>query len=212
MLHMHNHAVTNLPCSQCTIRQSPTSHALNVQSCSHHPHMLPVHNHAVTNLPCSQCTIMQSPTSHAPNAQSGSHQPPMLSMYNHAVTTLTCSQCTIMQSPTSHAPNVQSCSHQPPMLHMMPRSQAPPSFPSLLARKSGFSVLQAMESWAGPENKATPHAPSGSHQPLFLLDVNQELQELQESRKTGICLNDCYSILYMQKVQSSLCVWVCVCG
>ena len=34
---------------------------------------------------------------------------------------------------------------------LQPRSQAPPSFPSLAVR---FSVLQAMESWAGPGNEA----------------------------------------------------------
>ena len=78
LLPMHNHAVTTLPCSQCTIMQSPPSLAPNAQSCSHHPPMLPMHNHAVTTLPCSQCTIMQSPPSHAPNAQSCSHHPPML--------------------------------------------------------------------------------------------------------------------------------------
>ena len=67
ILSMHNHAVTTLPCSQCTIMQSPPSHVLNAQSCSHHPPLLPMHNHAVTTLPCSQCTIMQSPTSQPPN-------------------------------------------------------------------------------------------------------------------------------------------------
>ena len=39
MLPMYNHAVTTLPCSQCTIMQSPPSHAPNAQSCSHHPPM-----------------------------------------------------------------------------------------------------------------------------------------------------------------------------
>ena len=34
---------------------------------------------------------------------------------------------------------------------LQPRSQAPPSFPSLAVR---FSVLQAMEGWAGPGNGA----------------------------------------------------------
>ena len=45
--------ITDFPCSQCTIRQSPPSHTPNAQSCNHQPPMLPMHNQAVTNLPCS---------------------------------------------------------------------------------------------------------------------------------------------------------------
>ena len=40
VLPMLNHAVTTLPCSQCTIMQPPPSRAPNAQSCSHHPPML----------------------------------------------------------------------------------------------------------------------------------------------------------------------------
>ena len=83
MLPVHNHAVTTLPCSQCTTVQSPTSHAPNVQPCRHQPPMLPMHNHAVTTLQCSQCTITQSPTSHA-------QLPCYIHMYNHAVPNLPC--------------------------------------------------------------------------------------------------------------------------
>ena len=53
---MYNQAVPDLPCSQCTIRQFPTS--------------------------SSQCTIRQFPTSHVLSVQSGSSRPPMFSMYN----------------------------------------------------------------------------------------------------------------------------------
>ena len=110
MLHHHALSGSSQPLI-LSIRQFPTSHALN---------------QAVPNLPCSQSGSSQPPmlsirqfqTSHAlnqavpnlPCSQSGSSQPPMLSMHNQAVPTshalnvqsgspnLPCSQCTIMHA------------------------------------------------------------------------------------------------------------------
>ena len=114
---MYNQAVHDLPCSQCTIRQFPTSHVLSIQSGSSRPmfamynqavptshvlnvqsgssqhHMLPIYNLAASDLPCSQYTVPDLISS----------QGTIIRQYalNIAVPNLPCSQCTIWQFPTS---------------------------------------------------------------------------------------------------------------
>ena len=126
MLHHHAQSGSSQPL-MLSIRQFPTSHALN---------------QAVPNLPCSQSgssqppmlSIRQFPTSHAPNqaapnlpcSQAGSSQPPMLSIkqfptshaLNQAVPNLPCSQCTIRQSqPPMLSMYNHACSHHVPNVH-----------------------------------------------------------------------------------------------
>ena len=71
---------SDFPCSQCTIRQFPTSHA-------------PIYNLAASDLPCSQYTVPDLISS----------QGTIIRQYalNIAVPNLPCSQCTIWQFPTS---------------------------------------------------------------------------------------------------------------
>ena len=147
-----------LPCSHCTIMQSPTPPCYvlhpHAQSCSHHPPMPTTITQAPTShvpiaqscshcppasnaQPCSHCPPASTaqPCSHCPpasNAQLCSHQPPMIPMHDHAVTNLPCSQ--------------QSCSHHPPPMIQPLNNQAvatlpcsqqscghqPPMFPTIM--------------------------------------------------------------------------------
>ena len=174
-----HHAVTNPPCSQCTIRQSPISHAPNAQSCSHLPPMLlyAVHNHAVTYLPCSQCTIMQSLTSHAPNVQSCSHWPPMLPMHNHAVTKLPMYNHAVTYLPAPIC-SAKSDSHQPPMLPMYNYTVTYLPCSQCTIMQSPTSHAPNAQSCMQSPTSHTPHSQSCSHQPPMLHIHNHAVTNL----------------------------------
>ena len=172
MIPMLNHAVTTLPCSQCTIMQSPPSHAPNVQSCSHHsqqkqfPPPPPNYIHSersslaglhleppmLSSHVTSTCTIMQFQTSHVMC---------YIHMYNHAVTTL---PCYVLH------PHVQSCSSKPPMLPMY--NHAVTTLPC-----SQCTIMQSPTSHA-------PNVQSCSHQPPMLPMHNHAVTTLPCSQCT----------------------------